>query len=100
LEQIEKGDSVSKQLSNLSACLSVQAPNLLNGEWKLVYTSNSELIALLVLSRLPFVTVGDITQTIDGFSLTVTNKVLPLGNHWHGGETGDGGADRSTAAGG
>ena len=46
----------------------------LNGEWKLVYTSNSELTALLALSRLPFVTVGDITQTIDGPSLTVINK--------------------------
>ena len=49
----------------------------LNGEWKLVYTSNSELTALLALSRLPFVTVGDITQTIDGPSLTVINKVRP-----------------------
>ena len=47
----------------------------LNGEWKLVYTSNSELTALLALSRLPFVAVGDITQTIDGPSMTVTNKV-------------------------
>ncbi len=64
----------------------------LNGEWKLVYTSNSELTALLALSRLPFVTVGDITQTIDGPSLTVINKArqsaarpraVPL---WHSGK--------------
>ena len=47
----------------------------LNGEWKLVYTSNSELTALLALSSLPFVTVGDIMQTIDGPSMTVVNKV-------------------------
>ena len=47
----------------------------LNGEWKLVYTSNSELTALLALGKLPFVQVGDITQTIDGPSLSVINKV-------------------------
>ena len=47
----------------------------LSGEWKLVYTSGSELSALLALSRLPFVTVGDITQTIDGAAGTVVNKV-------------------------
>ena len=47
----------------------------LNGQWKLVYTSSSELTALLALSRLPFVTVGDITQTIDVPSETVVNKV-------------------------
>ena len=53
----------------------------LNGEWKLVYTSNSELTALLALSRLPFVTVGDITQTIDGPSLTVINKARRPGRN-------------------
>ncbi len=47
----------------------------LNGQWKLVYTSSSELTALLALSRLPFVTVGDITQSIDVASETVVNKV-------------------------
>jgi hypothetical protein len=47
----------------------------LSGEWKLVYTSNSELFALLSLGKLPFVTVGDITQTIDAAAGTVTNKV-------------------------
>jgi PAP_fibrillin len=40
-----------------------------------VYTSNSELFALLALSKLPFVTVGDITQTIDGAAGIVVNKV-------------------------
>eukprot|EP00210_Caulerpa_lentillifera_P007375 g7048.t2 len=43
-----------------------ESVELLTGNWKLVYTSNSELIALLALSRIPFVTVGDITQKIDG----------------------------------
>ena len=50
----------------------------LNGQWKLVYTSSSELTALLALSRLPFVEVGDITQTIDVPSETVVNKVSLL----------------------
>ena len=49
--------------------------DLLSGSWKLVYTSNSELIAALALSRLPFVTIGDITQKIDGPSMTVQNQV-------------------------
>ena len=36
---------------------------------------SGELIAVLALSKLPFVTVGDITQKIDGISLIVENKV-------------------------
>jgi hypothetical protein len=51
----------------------------LDGSWKLVYTSNSELIALLALSRLPFVTIGDVTQRVDAASSTVENKVRRLG---------------------
>lgn len=51
------------------------AVELLTGSWKLVYTSNSELIAALALSRLPFVTIGDITQKIDGPALTAENRV-------------------------
>jgi hypothetical protein len=47
----------------------------LNGEWKLVYTSNSELLAILALSKLPFVTIGDITQRVDVLNNTVENKV-------------------------
>lgn len=48
---------------------------LLDGNWKLVYTSNSELLAILALSRLPLVTIGDITQRIDSATNTVENKV-------------------------
>lgn len=48
---------------------------LLDGSWKLVYTSNSELLAILALSRLPFVSIGDITQRIDSATNTVENKV-------------------------
>lgn len=47
---------------------------LLDGSWKLVYTSNSELLAILALSRLPFVSIGDITQRIDSATNTVENK--------------------------
>ncbi|GAX82991.1 hypothetical protein CEUSTIGMA_g10418.t1 [Chlamydomonas eustigma] len=47
----------------------------LTGDWKLIYTSNSSLMAVLALSRLPFVEVGDITQKIDSSTLTVENKV-------------------------
>lgn len=52
-----------------------ETQELLDGTWKLVYTSNSEVLALLGLSRLPFVEVGDITQTVDGSKMTVENKV-------------------------
>ena len=54
---------------------------MLDGQWKLVYTSNSELFGLLALSRLPFVTVGDITQTVQASTLTVENKVCPYVLH-------------------
>lgn len=57
-----------------------EAIDALGGSWKLVYTSNSELIALLALSRLPFVTIGDITQKIDTATMTVENKV----RRWQG----------------
>jgi hypothetical protein len=47
----------------------------LDGSWKLVYTSNSELLAILALSKLPFVGIGDITQLINTATNTVENKV-------------------------
>lgn len=52
-----------------------EALEKLSGEWKLVYTSNSELMAILALSKLPFITVGDIMQVIDGAAQTVENRV-------------------------
>lgn len=55
-----------------------QAERKLDGQWKLVYTSNSELFGLLALSRLPFVVVGDITQTVQASTLRVENRVRPL----------------------
>jgi hypothetical protein len=50
-----------------------QALELLNGEWRLAYTSGSELLAVLALSRLPLVSVGDVTQTIDSSKKTFEN---------------------------
>lgn len=47
----------------------------LDGNWKLAYTSNSELIAFLALGKLPLVKVGEIYQTIDGASRTVENRI-------------------------
>lgn len=47
---------------------------MLGATWKLVYTQ-SPLSSLLALGRLPFVTVGDITQTIDPATGTIVNKV-------------------------
>jgi len=47
----------------------------LNGNWKLAYTSNSELIALLALGKLPLVTVGEIFQIINGTTRTVENRI-------------------------
>ena len=84
---IERGLSASAELrgeinelvTQLEAANPTPSPNdaleKLQGEWKLVYTSNSELIALLALSRLPLVSVGDITQTVDAFTSSVSNKV-------------------------
>ena len=51
------------------------AGELLAGKWKLVYTSNSELYPLLLADELPFVTIGDITQTISADSMEVTNRL-------------------------
>ena len=54
--------------------MSLQALDLLNGVWRLVYTANSELLALLALNELPGVRVGDIVQEVER-GLSVSNKV-------------------------
>ncbi len=61
-----------------------QAASQLDGLWKLVYASNSGVLGLLGLARLPGVTVGDITQSIESSSMSVQNKArraacLPAG---------------------
>ena len=50
---------------------------MLNGQWKLVYTSNSELSGLLALARLPFVAVGDYTQSIQNGVATNKAPLMP-----------------------
>lgn len=52
-----------------------EARQALGGTWRLAYTSNSELVALLALARLPLVRVGEITQSIDPMGQTVENRV-------------------------
>ena len=53
----------------------VQAIGVLSGQWKLLYTVNSELTGLLGLSRLPGVEVGEISQTVNGTTLSIINTV-------------------------
>ncbi|GFH09991.1 astaxanthin vesicles associated protein [Haematococcus lacustris] len=55
--------------------MQVQVLEKLDGEWRLMYTSSSALITVLGLKNLPFVTVGDLTQTINVAEQTVENKV-------------------------
>ena len=65
------------QADDQPGCL--QASDKLNGQWKLVYTFSSELIPLLAASRLPFIEIGDIMQTIDTTLMTVDNTVVVTG---------------------
>ncbi len=53
----------------------LQAVDKLSGQWKLLYTINSELTGLLGLGRLPGVEVGEISQSVNGSMLSITNTV-------------------------
>jgi len=70
---------IDELITQLEACNPTTSPtedaDKLSGTWKLAYTSGSELIAVLALSRLPGVEIGDISQTIDTRSMKVQNKV-------------------------
>lgn len=70
---------INELLTQLEARNPTPEPNearqALGGTWRLVYTSNSELIALLALARLPLVTVGEVRQVIDPLAMTVENRV-------------------------
>ena len=57
----------------LQQCDALQAIDKLSGQWKLLYTVNSELTGLLGLSRLPGIEVGDISQTINATNLSAIN---------------------------
>ena len=73
---------VSELVSQLEARNPTPQPNealgKLSGTWRLVYTSNSDLIALLALGRLPLISVGEITQSVDGTAGTVENRIQLL----------------------
>ncbi|KAH6817985.1 Plastid-lipid associated protein PAP / fibrillin family protein [Perilla frutescens var. frutescens] len=51
-----------------------ECPDLLDGNWILVYTAFSELLPLLAASSIPFVKVEKISQSIDTSSLTIENS--------------------------
>lgn len=54
------------------------ARELLSGAWRLAYTSNSELIALLALGRLPLVTVGEVRAGPHAVLLLALTGVIQL----------------------
>uniref|UniRef100_A0A0A9BWY4 Plastid lipid-associated protein/fibrillin conserved domain-containing protein n=1 Tax=Arundo donax TaxID=35708 RepID=A0A0A9BWY4_ARUDO len=51
----------------------VEAPDLLDGNWILVYTAYSELLPILAAGATPFVKVKQISQEIDSKSMTIVN---------------------------
>eukprot|EP00850_Spirogloea_muscicola_P010034 SM000058S18464 [mRNA] locus=s58:24287:25363:- [translate_table: standard] len=75
----ETRGEVAELIAALEAANPTPAPTedlaLLGGKWLLAYTSFSELFPLLATGNLPFVTVGEISQTIDAYAQTVVNAV-------------------------
>lgn len=57
----------------------MQAIDKLSGNWKLLYTVNSELTGLLGLGRIPGVEVGEISQDINASNLSAINTVTIAG---------------------
>ena len=54
----------------------LQALEVLDGNWKLVYTSNLQALTFLeAASMLPGLAVGDIFQVINGRELTAENRI-------------------------
>ena len=54
----------------------MQALGMLQGRWKLVYTSNNQTLLLLnALRRIPFAGLGEVFQTIAPDGLSVSNTV-------------------------
>ncbi|PAN48257.1 hypothetical protein PAHAL_9G371700 [Panicum hallii] len=51
----------------------VEAPDLLDGNWILIYTAYSELLPILAAGATPFVKVKQISQGIDSKSMTIVN---------------------------
>ncbi|CAL4932442.1 unnamed protein product [Urochloa decumbens] len=51
----------------------VEAPDLLDGNWILIYTAYSELLPILAAGTTPFAKVKQISQEIDSKSMTIVN---------------------------
>ncbi|CAL4915742.1 unnamed protein product [Urochloa decumbens] len=51
----------------------VEAPDLLDGNWILIYTAYSELLPILAAGATPFTKVKQISQEIDSKSMTIVN---------------------------
>ena len=66
---------IDELITQLEACNPTASPTesaeLLSGTWNLAYTSNSELMGVLALGRLPGVEIGEVSQTIDIDGMTV-----------------------------
>ncbi|KAF6148539.1 hypothetical protein GIB67_042498 [Kingdonia uniflora] len=54
----------------------VEATELLDGNWVLLYTAFSELLPLLAAGTIPLVKVKEISQAIDTTSLTIDNSII------------------------
>eukprot|EP00873_Tetraselmis_striata_P010623 jgi/Tetstr1/430887/TSEL_020644.t1 len=73
---VEELLSMLETANPLAGAAPSEAMRLLDGRWKLVYTTNAQALAVLsAFRRMPLVNVGDITQIVDGAALTVENKV-------------------------
>ncbi|KAJ7943865.1 Plastid lipid-associated protein chloroplastic-like [Quillaja saponaria] len=57
----------------------VEAPELLNGNWVLLYTASSELLPLLAAGTTPLLKVEKISQSIDTTSFTIVNSTTLSG---------------------
>jgi len=70
---------VNELIAQLEAANPTASPTqelaLIEGTWRLVYTSNSELTFFLAADRLPMLTIGEIFQNIDVGAGTVENKL-------------------------
>ncbi|KAG6431509.1 hypothetical protein SASPL_109588 [Salvia splendens] len=53
-----------------------ESPDLLDGDWILVYTAYSELLPLLAAGSIPLLKVEEISQSIDSSSLTIENSTI------------------------
>ncbi|MEW5302029.1 MAG: hypothetical protein WDW36_004841 [Sanguina aurantia] len=79
---------VRSEINELISQLESMAPSVesaeqaledLNGTWTLYFSSDAPTLAILALGKLPFVTIGDMTQRIDSQMQTIENKVCLMG---------------------